>query len=107
MATPHPVLARLGHPTYVGVDLECPRQGCNARWRGTALSVNEYGVRDCQPAKCKCGITGRVVLIVDVSDPSTWPLHVRLERARLIMARPFRLAKLGPSTRYPFVITDK
>lgn len=97
MATPHPVLALLEHPTYVGVDLECPRQGCGRRWRGTALSVNEYGVRDCQPARCKCGVLGRVALIVDVSDRSTWPLKDRLERVWLIASRPFRLLRLRVS----------
>lgn len=79
MATTHPVCVKLGSGAVVGVDLECPRAGCNKRWKASAEVANDYGVRAPLPPRCGCGVLGKVVLIVDVGYRRSWPRRERLD----------------------------
>jgi hypothetical protein len=47
-----PVLAQCQPGEYVGVELECPRAGCDWTSLGTAEVVNALGVRECLPRCC-------------------------------------------------------
>jgi hypothetical protein len=53
----------------VGAELRCPRYDCD--WtepHGSAEVVNEYGVKDPVPARCKrCGLRVEVVSVVRLS----------------------------------------
>lgn len=79
--TPNPVCEKYGPGAAVGVDLRCPRHEHRDRViHGSAEVVNEYGVRDPLPKRCRqimwtgrpCGWLLDVVLIVDVEDPPGW-----------------------------------
>jgi hypothetical protein len=61
-----PVCAKYGEGATVAVDLRCPRFNCGQTRHGTAIVVNEYGVRDPIPARCECGVSFRVERIVDI-----------------------------------------
>lgn len=67
-AQPNPVLLTATPGDLVGVEVECPRYDCE--WRephGSAEVVNEYGVRDPLPRRCRDhGLPVRVVRIVEV-----------------------------------------
>jgi hypothetical protein len=62
----NPVCEKYGEGATVAVDLHCPRFNCEQTRHGTAIVVNEYGVRDPIPARCKCGVMFRVKRIVDI-----------------------------------------
>lgn len=65
------VCLKYGPGATVAVDLRCPRFNCRREYKGTALVVNEHGVREPMPSKCACGIRLDVVRIVDIeSEPS-------------------------------------
>ena len=66
MAEANAVLANYGPDATVAVDLRCPRFGCGGEAKGTAVVVNEYGVRDPLPKRCRCGVLYRVERIVDI-----------------------------------------
>lgn len=68
MAQPDPVLATARPGDLVGIEVECPRADCN--WHephASAEVVNEYGVKDPLPLRCKVhGTHVRVRRIVEV-----------------------------------------
>lgn len=68
MPVPDPVLSRAKPGDLVGIEVGCPRGDCD--WCETYASaevVNEYGVRDPMPARCKVhGLPVVVEQIVEV-----------------------------------------
>lgn len=77
MAERHPILEQARPGQFVGVELCCPRYDCDWREKyGSAVVVNEYGVRDPLPDRCKkCGLPVKVERIVEIVDdlPKNWP----------------------------------
>ena len=68
MAKANPILLTAKPDALVGVRVKCPRYNCD--WRedyASAEVVNEYGVRDPIPGRCKkCGLPVKVERIVEV-----------------------------------------
>jgi hypothetical protein len=67
-ATVDPVLASARPGDLVGIEVSCPRYDCD--WReplASAEVVNEYGVRDPLPSRCRVhGLHVKVDKIVEV-----------------------------------------